>query len=200
MKSFDLDVSNLPPVAFGPRTTVWWGVIGLLVIEGTMFALLIATYFYLRQNFQAWPPLGTPAPDLAAGTANMVLLLVSIWPMRLAHVAALKEEREPIWIWLTVCIAAGIIALILRAFEFKAMHCKWDSHAYGSVVWTILGMHVIHLLASTIENIIIAVLMLRGPVERKHFVDTNVNALYWYFVVLVWLPVYAIIYFAPRVL
>jgi heme/copper-type cytochrome/quinol oxidase subunit 3 len=63
-----------------------------------------------------------------------------------------------------------------------------------------LGMHVIHLLASTIENIIIAVLMLRGPVERKHFVDTNVNALYWYFVVLVWLPVYAIIYFAPRVL
>ena len=29
--------------------------------------------------------------------------------------------------------------------------------------------------------------MLRlGPVERKHFVDVNVNAVYWYFVVLAW--------------
>jgi cytochrome c oxidase subunit 1/cytochrome c oxidase subunit I+III len=31
-------------------------------------------------------------------------------------------------------------------------------------------------------------------------VDRNVNALYWYFVVLVWLPIYAIIYFTPRIL
>ncbi|HEY7164513.1 MAG TPA: cytochrome c oxidase subunit 3 [Candidatus Binatia bacterium] len=200
MNRRELDVSALPPIAFGERTTVWWGVLGLFAIEGTMFALLAATYFYLLRNFESWPPAETPAPDLLPGTVNMILLLISIWPMRIAHRAALDEQRSPIWLWLAVCIGFGTVSLVLRAFEFKAMHCRWDTNAYGSIVWTMLGMHVVHLLASTVENVLIGVLMLRGPVERKHFVDTNVNALYWYFVVLVWLPIYAIIYFTPRIL
>jgi cytochrome c oxidase subunit 1/cytochrome c oxidase subunit I+III len=195
-----LDVSALPSSGFGPRATIWWGVLGLITIEGTMFALLVASYFYLRQNFGAWPPLGTPAPDLAAGTANMLLLLASLWPMRIAHRAGLGELRRPIWIALALCTLIGIVSLALRAVEFTALHCRWDTHAYGSVVWVMYGMHAVHLIASTGENALIGLLMFRGPVERKHFVDTNVNAIYWYFVVLAWLPLYLIIYFAPRLL
>jgi cytochrome c oxidase subunit 1/cytochrome c oxidase subunit I+III len=195
-----LDVSKLPAVASGPRATIWWGVLGLLAIEGAMFGLLVATYFYLQRNFQSWPPPGTPAPDLAAGTANMALLLVSLWLMRTAQRAALEERRRPIWIALAICIVIGAASLALRALEFNAMHCRWDTHAYGSVVWTTLGMHTGHLIASTLENVLLALLMLRGPVERKHFVDVNVNAVYWYFVVIGWLPIYMILYFSPRLL
>jgi cytochrome c oxidase subunit I+III len=36
--------------------------------------------------------------------------------------------------------------------------------------------------------------------EPKRFVDVSENALYWYFVVGSWIPIYAVIYFAPRVL
>ena len=38
-----LDVSDLPAFAFGARATLWWGVWGLIAIEGTMFGLLIAS-------------------------------------------------------------------------------------------------------------------------------------------------------------
>jgi cytochrome c oxidase subunit I+III len=195
-----LDVSRLPAVASGPRATIWWGVLGLVTIEGTMFGLLVATYFYLPQNFSEWPPLGTRLPDLTAGTINMALLLASLWPMRLAHRAALEEHRQPIWIALAACIVIGAVSLVLRGLEFNAMHSRWDTNAYGSVVWTILGMHTIHVIASSLENVLLALLMRAGPVERKHFVDVNVNAIYWYFVVLAWLPIYAILYFAPRLL
>jgi cytochrome c oxidase subunit I+III len=200
MRQAALNLSHLPPVAFGPRTTIWWGVLGLLAIEGTMFALLLAAYFYLRQNFSSWPPLGTPPPDLLPGTVNMALLLASIWPMRMAHRAGLEEKRRPAWPALAICIVIGFASIVLRGFEFKATHCRWYTNAYGSVVWTTLSMHLGHLIASTLENILLALLMLRGPIERKHFVDVNVNAVYWYFVVIAWLPIYAILYFAPRVL
>jgi heme/copper-type cytochrome/quinol oxidase subunit 3 len=195
-----LDVSTLPAVASGPRATIWWGVVGLLTIEGTMFGLLVATYFYLQLNFTEWPPLGTPAPDLLAGSLNISLLLASMGPMIIAHRAALQERRRPIWIALAICIAMGVVSLVLRGFEFTAMHCRWDTHAYGSVVWTTLGMHTGHLIASTLENVLLALLMRLGPVERKHFVDVNVNAVYWYFVVLAWLPIYIILYFGPHLL
>jgi heme/copper-type cytochrome/quinol oxidase subunit 3 len=195
-----LDVSNLPAVASGPRATIWWGVVGLLTIEGTMFGLLVASYFYLRMNYLEWPPSGTPPPDLLAGSVNMLLLLGSIWPMILAHRAALEERRRPIWYALAISTIIGFVSLALRAGEFVSMHCRWNTHAYGSIVWTMLGMHTGHLIASTIENLLLALLMRVGPVERKHFVDANVNAVYWYFVVLAWLPLYIILYFGPRLL
>jgi cytochrome c oxidase subunit III len=195
-----IDVRTLPARAFGPRTTIWWGVLGLLTIEGTMFGILVASYFYLTKNFSAWPPLGTPPPDLGAGTANMILLLASVWPMRVAHRAAFVERRRSIVLALAVCTAVGLVALVLRFFEFRAMHIRWDTNAYGSIVWTTLGMHTGHLISSTLENILLMVLMRAGPVEAKHFVDTNVNAVYWYFVVFAWLPIYCVVYFAPRVL
>ena len=40
--------------------------------------------------------------------------------------------------------------------------------------------------------------LLAGPIEEKRFVDVSENSLYWYFVVLAWLPIYAVIYIAPR--
>ena len=41
--------------------------------------------------------------------------------------------------------------------------------------------------------------MFVGPVDEHRFVDVSENAMYWYFVVLTWLPIYAVIYFAPRI-
>ena len=51
-----VDVSELPHHEFDTYDPVWWGNNLLLAIESSMFAILIATYFYLRQNFSLWPP------------------------------------------------------------------------------------------------------------------------------------------------
>ena len=40
--------------------------------------------------------------------------------------------------------------------------------------------------------------MFVGPIEEQRFVDVEENAVYWYFVVLAWLPIYGVIYWAPR--
>ena len=70
-----LDVSALPPGAFGSRTLTFWGTLGIVVIESTVFALAIGAYFYLVTRFPAWPPHGVAAPDLRWGTLNTLILL-----------------------------------------------------------------------------------------------------------------------------
>ena len=97
-------------------------------------------------------------------------------------------------------MALGLVAMGLRWSELDAVGTRWDRHAYGSIVWMILGMHVAHLITSTLDNGLLAVLMIRGPVLEKHYVDTTVNAIYWSFVVLVWLPLFCLVFLAPRVL
>ena len=92
-----LDVSALPHHRFD-SDSVWWGNWGLLAIETTMFGITVVTYFYLRQNYQIWPP-PLPAspnpfdskPDLAVATANVLLLIVNCAPMILVDRAARRE-------------------------------------------------------------------------------------------------------------
>jgi heme/copper-type cytochrome/quinol oxidase subunit 3 len=193
-----LDVASFPETEFGHHATIWWGVVLLLAIEGTALALLFVSDLYLRQTIGVWPPLGTPDPRLGAATANVAVLVGSLAPMGWVHRRALARDRRAIGAGLAVCIVLGLASLALRAVEFRALGARWDSHAYGSIAWTILGMHTAHVVASVLENALLALVMLRGPLQDKHFVDTTVNAIYWYFVVLAWLPLYVLVFLAPR--
>jgi len=44
------DLSTLPPHAHGNRSLTWWGMMGMIAIEGTAFVLAVATYFYLANQ------------------------------------------------------------------------------------------------------------------------------------------------------
>src|SRR5947208_16791724 len=90
-----IDVSHLPAQVLDRRSPIWWGNLLLLLIETTMFGLLVASYFYLRMNFTSWPPprpevsLYNTKPDLGFATATLLLLIFSVIPMAIADLAFL---------------------------------------------------------------------------------------------------------------
>jgi len=194
-----LDVSGLPRFAFGQKSILWWGTMGIVVIEGTMFAILIASYFYLRTRSTEWPP-SVLDPYMLWGSVNMGVVLLSeipnIWLKRAANQLDLRKVR----VGLVIVVVLGLAALGLRALEFPALRAAWSVNAYTSAAWTLLGFHTVHLLTDWIDTVVLAVLMFVGPVERKRFVDVSENADYWTFVVLTWIPVFATLYLAPRFL
>ena len=194
-----LDVSHLPGYAFGHRSLMWWGVLGIIVIEGTVFAMLVVTYFYLRGQVHDWPP-HLPPPDLWAGTLNTFILLVSVLPNYWVQKVAEREDLRKVQIGLVLCNVFAIAFIVVRVYEFGTLHCRWDTNAYGSIVWTLLGFHTTHLVTDAIDTVVLTVLMFTGPIAGRRFVDVEENSFYWYFVVGVWLPLYAVVYWAPRVL
>jgi cytochrome c oxidase subunit 3 len=192
----DIDVARLPTYVYGSRSMMWWGTMGLMLIEGTVFAITVVVYFYLRSHSQTWPV--NPAPDLFWGGLNTLILLASMLPNQLAKRAAEREDRQRARWWLLACLLFALAFLVVRAFEFGALNTRWDSSAYGSIVWMLLALHTTHLITDTIDTAVLAVLMFTGPLEGKRFVDVSENAMYWYFVVGSWLPIYAVIYWGAR--
>lgn len=192
-----IDVSGLPPVAFGHRGVVWWGTIGVVAIEGTMFVLVMTAYLYLKGRVPHWP-YGFLPPGLLWGTVNTVVLLASAIPNQLTKSAAERFDFRGARFWLTICLVFGLAFNIIRIFEFRTLNVWFDSNGYGSIVWVLLGVHTTHILTDFVDSCILAAVLYKGPVKLSHMVDVSENALYWYFVVLAWLPIYALIYWAPR--
>jgi heme/copper-type cytochrome/quinol oxidase subunit 3 len=192
-----LDVARLPTFAFGHQGLIWWGTVGFMVIEGSMFVMAIVTYFFLRTRVPDWPP-SLPNPDATLGTINTLVLLASVVPNQMAKSAAEKLDLKRVRALLLVCLAFGVAFLIVRAFEFSSLGARWDSNAYGSIVWFVMGIHTAHLLTDVVDTAVLTALVFTAHVEPKRMVDVSENALYWYFVVLSWLPIYVTVYFVPR--
>jgi heme/copper-type cytochrome/quinol oxidase subunit 3 len=193
-----VDVAQLPDLGFGHRALMWWATLGVIAIEGSMFALMMTNYLYLKGRSPHWPP-GVYPPALLWGSVNTALLLGSLVPNELAKKASERFDLRKTQLWLVVGIAFAIGFNAIRVLEFRSLNVWWDSNAYGSVVWTLLGLHTTHILTDLLDTLVLTVLMFTGPLEERRFVDVSENSFYWYFVVLTWLPIYALIYFAPRV-
>jgi cytochrome c oxidase subunit 3 len=198
--SNDIDVSGLPEDAFGSRGLLWWGALGFIAIEATMLALCIVSYFYLRSVSEQWPPSVNGLPKLTVATCNLGVLLLSILPMYWAEKASRRMDQKATVRTLWIANILGLVSIVLRCFEFNSFNVRWDSNAYGSIVWTLLGLHTFHIVTDVVETIVLTVFIQLGHTDKKYFADVNDDAIFWYFIVAGWVIVYAVLFISPRVL
>ena len=194
-----LDVSELPTSVLDSRATVWWGTIVMTVIECFVLALTVGAYFYLRTIAHEWPPGRTRPPALAIPTINLAILLISVVPAVLLDRASRRRDVRMIKWMLFANLVFGTAFLTLRVWEFLSLHCWWNSHAYGSVTWTILGLHTSNLLTSLLETAIVLAYFLLRKVEERHYLDARLDGVFWYFIVVTWVPLYSVVFLVPRI-
>ena len=191
------DVSRLPTVVYGGRNLVSWGTTGFMVIEGFSLALCAITYVYLRKNTVVWPPHGTQLPQLLVPTINMALMVLSL-PLALwTKHRAERMDTSGTRIGLVLSSIVAVVVFGLRLGEFASLHTQWNSSAYGSIAWTILGLQGTLILVDMYDTIGITAIMFLRP-ESKWYPEVADNALYWIFTVVSWIPLYFLVYFGPR--
>jgi len=196
---FTDDVADLPTHKFGPSSLTWWGIIGYMIVEGGFFALAFAAYFFLMGHEQGWPPEGRAAPNLLWGTLFTIVIVVSEIPNTMIKKAANAHDTQGVRALMPFIVGVGAVLLIIRGFEFNNLNVRWTDNAYGSIIWALLLLHTIHLLTDWGDTIVLWALMLTPlGYEGRRFVDTDENALYWRYVWLLWIPIYLMIYWVPR--
>lgn len=195
-----IDVSGLPDITYGHRNVVWWGTVAFMAIEGTTLAMCAGTYLYLRRNFAMLPPERVAVPGLTLATLEVVLMLVSFVPIALLSRAASRKDLPACRLWLLAAIAFNLAFVALRWFELGDLHIRWDVNAYGSSAWLVLLVHGTLLAAEVGELLVFSLIAWTGRWEEKHFPDTSDLAMYWYFMCLSWMPLYAMVFLLPRVM
>jgi heme/copper-type cytochrome/quinol oxidase subunit 3 len=192
-----VDVRALPRTVFGNRSLMWWGTVGYIMIEGTTLFICAVSYFYLRRNFATWPPQHIYRPALLIPTIQAVLMLLSIIPMRGVDRASTRMDISGVRRGLLVCSVLIVVMTVLRWFEFQSLKVRWDTTAYGSVAWATVVAHTTLLLLEMAETLTITVLLFGREVEDRDLAGVSDNALYWYFLTGVWIPLYVMVFLTP---
>jgi heme/copper-type cytochrome/quinol oxidase subunit 3 len=199
-QSATVDVSRLPNLVSGPRAPVWWAIVFLVAIETTVFGTLIASYFYLSLGEPQWPPAGIEPPKLLLPTINTVILLASSVAMHQADAAIGRGDERRMSIGAAVAVGLAALFLGLKVVEYSGVDYRWDTHSYASIVWTITGFHAAHVMALIFKTIIVGVQSRVADFRQGRRLVVQSNGIYWHFVVAIWIPLYAVLYWAPRLM
>jgi cytochrome c oxidase subunit III len=203
-----LDVSHLPATEYDESSVLWWGNLLGLFIETAMFGILIAIYVTVAMNTDPFPPvrsdrfpvLHDSAPDLTIPIVGLIVLVVSLIPGIWLDLSARRHNVRSIKIALPVTLAFNLAAFFIRYYEYDSLHFKWDDNAYGSITWMLLGMHMLHIIVLGVEDIYLIVWTFAKGIDEKHALDLTVTAVYWYWIVGMWLLVFPLVYLTPRLI
>jgi cytochrome c oxidase subunit 3 len=178
----------------------WWGIVMTIATEGTLFALLLFSYFYTWANSPEWPQGGIEAPKMFVTSIRTALLILSSIPAQLAE-RAIKQERSRAFIgWLALTFAMASVFLAFHVIDVLDDWEKWrpSTNAYGSLFFTITNLHALHLVIGMSFLVYIAVRGVQGRYGAKGHDEVSVVVLYWHFVDAVWIFVFSSLYIAVQ--
>lgn len=192
-----IDVSHLAPYEISSEAPLWWGQVFLAIIEGTMFGILIAMYFYIRLSMDMWPPPGIQLPRQLMAAICTAFLIASCAGSYIASEAAKKDDRWGMIRGLLLNLVLACAGMVFRAIAWREWNFKWTSTAYGSINWTILFLHTVDVAADLVFTLVLLIILIVGKHGPRQRLGVHVDSIVWYFLVAIWIPLYATLFWGP---
>jgi cytochrome c oxidase subunit III len=174
-------VSSVPYTHRAAKPNGWWGMVVFVASEVTLFATMIGSYYDLRFKTPHWPPPGVPDPKLALPLILTGALVLTSVPVHFASVSAQKGRARRAQLLLLLAIAVQVAYLALQIHVFADDLSRFSPHdsAYGSIYFTLLGTHHLHVVVGILLELWL-VLRLSTGVTRYRGIGVRATAVYWH--------------------
>ena len=182
--------------------------LGMLLFIGSelmFFAGLFGAYFNTRATAlalgQPWPPAGLEdvvEPGIVPITATIILVASSfvmqwgVWRIR-------KGDRTGMNRALALTLVMGLTFLGLQVYDYLSLVTEHgfgiNSGIYGSLFYTMTGFHGAHVVGGVVGITVILLRGVAGQFSAKHHIAVEAVSAYWHFVDIVWIALFATLYF-----
>jgi cytochrome c oxidase subunit III len=176
-------VSSLPPAKVG------LGV--FLAVVGSLFALFISAYS-MRMNMVDWRAL--PVPRLL--WFNTGVLILSSVALQWAHVAARRNDMDGVIVGLCAGGAFAVIFLVGQLLAWQQLRVAGyflASNPANSFFYLITAVHGLHLMGGLVALGRTTAKVWRGVEMTRVRLSVELCAIYWHFLLLVWLVLLALL-------
>ncbi len=197
MTDLSLEQRLLPVGSAGKRSTGWWAMLCIIATEGSIFAFLQFSYYYIavQQPPGTWPPGGRPEIGLSA--ANTLVLLSSSVAVWWGERAIGRGNRLMLSVGLAVGLVLGGAFVGIQVIEWSHKSFTFASHTYGSLYFTITALHIAHVVVGLIVLAALLAWSLLGYFNGPRHAAISTGAIYWHFVDAVWITIFFTFYVLP---
>ena len=184
-----------------------------LVTEILFFGGLFTAYTVYRHQYSRAFAEASRHLDIALGTFNTAVLIVSSLTMALAVWSASVGRRKGIIVFLLLTMALGGVFLGVKAVEYSH---KFHDHLvpgpsfqfpgpdaraaeiFFSLYFTMTGLHAAHMVIGI--GLLTALLLQarKGRYTPEYHTPVEVSGLYWHFVDIVWIFLFPLLYLIGR--
>ena len=176
------------------RKILMWA---FLASDCMFFGSLIATYLVYRGH-STDHPLPEDVFDIPLTSTSSFVLLLSSWLMVLALSAIQKGDIWKFRLWTLGVAFFGSIFLGFQVYEFSHfVHAglTLKQNLFGSTFFVLTGTHGCHVAIGVLWLMSLFFYSFIGGVTKERALDVEIAGLYWHFVDIVWIALFATIYF-----
>ena len=173
------------------------GTIVWLSSELMFFAALFAMYFSIRAaDYGMWEE-HTPELKIPYATTFTVILVLSSVTCQFGVFAAEKGDVFALRRWFTITFVMGLAFVLGQANEYHNLvneGIKLNGDGYGSMFYLTTGFHGLHVTGGLIAFIVYMIRTTMGRFTPAQATSAIVVSYYWHFVDVVWIALFAMIY------
>jgi cytochrome c oxidase subunit 3 len=143
-----------------------------------------------------WPPRGIDVLDpFGIPFLNTLILLTSGASVTWAHYAILLGHTKQTLLSLAITIVLAAVFTAFQGFEYCTAGFTISDSIYGSCFYMLTGLHGAHVIVGTLFLGVCLIRASKSQLRPDHHLGFELAALYWHFVDVVWLIVFAVIYY-----
>lgn len=173
--------------------------LGMWVFLGSeclLFGGLISTFLLYKTRTAGGPELHDLF-DIAFTSISSFVLLMSSLTMVLAVSAVQRGDIKALRSWLLVTALLGSVFISGQVFEFQEFLNEglgFTTSPASSAFFTLTGFHGAHVTIGIVMLVTTVLLSFRGTISQKRAEAVEIVGLYWHFVDVVWIGLFATIY------
>nr|WIG49083.1 cytochrome c oxidase subunit III [Runcina aurata] len=176
------------------------GVLLFIISEICFFFAFFWSYFHssLAPNIEIgtmWPPIGIKTlSTFQVPLLNTSILLLSGVTVTWAHHAIEEKKQDSALKALFLTLLLGFYFVYLQYTEYMETTFTISDSVYGSTFFMATGFHGLHVLVGATFLTVTFLRLLNVHFDSNHHIGFLAAAWYWHFVDVVWLFLYASIY------
>jgi len=185
-----------PPLAH-QSSRVDAGMLGMFLFiasEIMLFGSFFTAYFFVRVvNGTPWP---TPPFHLPVFVAliNTCILVTSSFTIHWATQSIKRGNRAGLQAGLVLTFLMGLTFLLTQMIEYARVGFAPHDGAFGTIFYCLTGLHGAHVFVGLSILFFMTVRAFRGHFSAEEHHGVEIGGIYWHFVDVMWIVVYATVY------
>ena len=174
------------------------GMLLFIISEVMVFGAFFTAYFFIRVvQGEQWFPFDEFALPKAVAGVNTAILLSSSLTMHWALESIKRGSRNGMRAGLLLTTLLGLTFLFVQINEYVTLTGEGltpQAFAQGSIFYGLTGLHGAHVFVGLTILAFATIRAFRGHFTPEHHHGVEIPGIYWHFVDVMWIVVYATVY------